>query len=157
MMFTETIAFKHWVFEVPTKLTRKIYSNTLCGYSEYHVQEFRSFFKYYDEIFTPEIKDLLNRLGIDYKKDTFLKLIREEEQQSFVITYQFLGSMRINSSERVQEPLILDQLEYEPISDKTGIAFYQVEETMIGMEIIYAELLFSIPDTPRKPGKKTQM
>lgn len=141
-MLTETIAFKHWVFEVPSKITRKIYSNTLCGYSEYHVQEFRSFFKYYDEIFTPEIKDLLNRLGIDYKKDTFLKLIRENGKQSFIITYQFLGSMQINSSERVQQPLISDELEYETISEQTSIAFYQVEETMIGMEMIYVEILF---------------
>ena len=141
-MLTETIAFKHWVFEVPSKITRKIYSNTLCGYSEYHVQEFRSFFKYYDEIFTPEIKDLLNRLGIDYKKDTFLKLIRENGKQSFIITYQFLGSMQINSSERTQQPLISDELEYEPISEQTSIAFYQVEETMIGMEMIYVEILF---------------
>lgn len=141
-MLTETIAFKHWMFEVPSKITRKIYSNTLCGYSEYHVQEFRSFFKYYDEIFTPEIKDLLNRLGIDYKKDTFLKLIRENGKQSFIITYQFLGSMQINSSERAQQPLISDELEYEPISEQTSIAFYQVEETMIGMEMIYVEILF---------------
>lgn len=141
-MLTETIAFKHWVFEVPSKITRKIYSNTLCGYSEYHVQEFRSFFKYYDEIFTPEIKDLLNRLGIDYKKDTFLKLIRENGKQSFIITYQFLGSMQINSSERAQQPLISDELEYETISEQTSIAFYQVEETMIGMEMIYVEILF---------------
>lgn len=147
MMLTETIAFQHWVFEVPSKLTRKIYSNTLCGYSEFHVQEFRSFFKYYDEIFTPEIKDLLNRLGIDYKKDTFLKFIRENGKQSYIVTYQFLGSMQINSSERVQEPLILDELEYEPISDKTSIAFYQVEEMMIGMEIIYVEILFTIPNS----------
>lgn len=145
MMLTETIAFKHWVFEVPSKLTRKIYSNTLCGYSEYHVQEFRSFFKYYDEIFTPEIKGLLNRLGIDYKKDTFLKLIRENGKQSFIITYQFLGSMQINSPERILEPFISDELEYETISDQTSIAFYQVEETMIGMEIIYLEILFTIP------------
>lgn len=143
-MLTETIAFKHWVFEVPSKITRKIYSNTLCGYSEYHVQEFRSFFKYYDEIFTPEIKDLLNRLGIDYKKDTFLKLIRENGKQSFIITYQFLGSMQINSSERAQQPLISDELEYEAISEQTSIAFYQVEETMIGMEIIYVEILFRV-------------
>lgn len=141
-MLTETIAFKHWVFEVPSKITRKIYSNTLCGYSEYHVQEFRSFFKYHDEIFTPEIKDLLNRLGIDYKKDTFLKLIRENGKQSFIITYQFLGSMQINSSERTQQPLISDELEYEPISEQTSIAFYQVEEMMIGMEMIYVEILF---------------
>lgn len=141
MMFTETIAFKHWVFEVPSKLTRKIYANTLCGYSEYHVQEFRSFFKYYDDIFTPEIKDLLSQLGIDYKKDTFLKSVRDENGgQSFVITYQFLGSM--NSSERMQEPFISDRLEYEPVSDKTSIAFYQVEDMMIGMEIIYVEILF---------------
>lgn len=144
MILTETIAFKHWVFEVPSKLTRKIYSNTLCGYSEFHVQEFRSFFKYYDEIFSPEIKDLLTRLGIDYKKDTFLKLIRENGNQSFIITYQFLGSMRINSPERIQEPFILDELEYEAISDKASIAFYQVEETMIGMEILYVEILFRV-------------
>jgi len=144
MMLTETIAFKHWVFEVPSKLTRKIYSNTLCGYSEFHVQEFRSFFKYYDEIFSPEIKDLLNRLGIDYKKDTFLKLIRENGNQSFIITYQFLGSMQINSPERIQEPFLLDKLEYEAISDKASIAFYQVEETMIGMEILYVEILFRV-------------
>jgi hypothetical protein len=147
MMLTETIAFKHWVFEVPSKLTRKIYSNTLCGYSEYHVQEFRSFFKYYDEIFTPEIKDLLIRLGIDYKKDTFLKLIQENGKRSFIITYQFLGSMQINSPERILEPFILDELEYETVSDQTSIAFYQVEETMIGMEIIYVEILFTIPNT----------
>lgn len=145
MRFTETIAFKHWMFEVPSKLTRKIYSNTLCGYSEYHVQEFRSFFKYYDEIFTPEIKDLLKQLGIDYKKDTFLKLIQEKGKQSFIITYQFLGSMQINSPERIHEPLLLDELEYEAISDRTSIAFYQVEETMIGSDIIYAEILFKIP------------
>lgn len=143
MMLTETIAFRHWVFEVPSKITRKIYSNTLCGYSEYHVQEFRSFFKYYDEIFTPEIKDLLKRLGIDYKKDTFLKLIRENGKHSFIITYQFLGSMQINSSERTQQqPLISDELEYEAISEQTSIAFYQVEDTMIGMEMLYVEILF---------------
>lgn len=144
MMLTETIAFKHWVFEVPSKLTRKIYSNTLCGYSEYHVQEFRSFFKYYDEIFTPEIRELLSRLGIDYKKDTFLKLIQENGRQSYIVTYQFLGSMQINSSERAQEPLILEELEYEAVSDQTSIAFYQVEEMMIGMEIIYVEILFRV-------------
>jgi hypothetical protein len=143
MMFTETVAFKHWVFEVPNKLTRKIYSNTLCGYSEYHVQEFRSYFKYHDEIFTPEIKDLLSNLGIDYKKDTFLKLIEDKKgNQSFVITYQFLGSMEVNSPERMQEPFILDELEYEPITRKMSIAFYQVEETIIGKHIIYAEILF---------------
>lgn len=144
MMLTETIAFKHWVFEVPSKLTRKIYSNTLCGYSEYHVQEFRSFFKYYDEIFTPEIRELLSRLGIDYKKDTFLKLIQENGRQSYIVTYQFLGSMQINSTERAQEPLILEELEYEAVSDQTSIAFYQVEEMMIGMEIIYVEILFRV-------------
>ncbi|TSJ41620.1 hypothetical protein [Fluviicola chungangensis] len=145
MMFTETIAFKHWVFEVPSKLTRKIYSNTLCGYSEYNVQEFRSFFKYYDEIFTPEITDLLNRLGIDYKKDTFLKQIQDPDgRHSFVITYQFLGSMHVNSPERMKEPFILDTLEYEPVSDRISVAFYQVEEMMIGMEIIYVEILFRV-------------
>ena len=144
-MFADTIAFKHWVFEVPVKLTRKIYSNTLCGYSEFHVQEFRSYFKYHDEIFSPEIKGLLDRLGIDYKKDTFLKVIRDKQgNESFVITYQFLGSMEVNSPERMQEPFILNELEYEPISDKSSIAFYQVEETMIGMEIIYVEILFTI-------------
>ncbi len=144
MVLTETIAFKHWVFEVPSKITRKIYSNTLCGYSEFHIQEFRSFFKYYDAIFTPEIKSLLDRLGIDYKKDTFLKLIQEKRKQSYVITYQFLGSMSVNSSDRMQEPFILNELEYETISDRTSIAFYQVEETMIGMEIIYVEILFRV-------------
>lgn len=144
-MFTETITFKHWVFEVPSKITRKIYSNTLCGYSEFHVQEFRSYFKYYDEIFIPEIKDLLSDLGIDYKKDTFLKCIRDKDgKQSFVITYQFLGSMEVNSPERMHEPYILNELEYEPISEKTSIAFYQVEETLIGKDIIYAEILFLI-------------
>ncbi len=145
MVFTETIAFKHWVFEVPSKLTRKIYSNTLCGYSEFHVQEFRSFFKYYDEVFTPEIKDLLSSLGIDYKKDTFLKLVTDKKgNQSYVITYQFLGGMEVNSLERIEEPFILDELEYEPVSDNTSIAFYQVEETIIGIQIIYAELLFRV-------------
>ena len=144
MMLTETIAFKHWVFEVPGKLTRKIYSNTLCGYSEFHIQEFRSFFKYYDDIFTPEIKDLLSSLGIDYKKDTFLKLLQDNEKQIFVITYQFLGSMQINAMERTKEPFLSDKLEYEPISDKTSIAFYQVEETMIEMEILYVEILFRV-------------
>lgn len=144
-MFTETIAFKHWVFEVPSKLTRKIYSNTLCGYSEFHVQEFRSYFKYYDEIFTSEIKDLLSNLGIDYKKDTFLKLVIDKKgNQSYVITYQFLGGMEVNSPERMEEPFILNELEYEPISDNTSIAFYQVEETLIGKQIIYAELLFRV-------------
>jgi hypothetical protein len=144
-MFTETIAFKHWVFEVPSKLTRKIYSNTLCGYSEFHVREFRSYFKYYDEIFTPEIKNLLSDLGIDYKKDTFLKLIEDQKgNQSFVITYQFLGSMEVNSPERMKEPFILDELEYEPINGKMSIAFYHVEETLIGKDIIYAEILFRV-------------
>lgn len=145
MMPTETIAFKHWVFEVPSKLTRKIYSNTLCGYSEFHIQEFRPFFKYYDDIFSPEIKDLLNRLGIDYKKDTFLKLITDKKgEQSFIITYQFLGSMQISSPERTQEPFLLDKLEYDQISDKASIAFYQVEETMIGMGILYLEILYRV-------------
>lgn len=144
MVLTETIAFKHWVFEVPSKITRTIYSNTLCGYSEFHIQEFRSFFKYYDDIFTPEIKNLLDRLGIDYKKDTFLKLIRENGKQSYIITYQFLGSMSVNSPDRMQEPFILEKPEYELISDRTSIAFYQVEETMIGMEIIYVEILFRV-------------
>ncbi len=125
MMFTETVAFKHWVFEVPSKLTWKIYSNTLCGYSEFHIQEFRSYFKYQDEIFTPEIKDLLSKLGIDYKKDTFLKLIEDQKgNQSFVVTYQFLGSMEVNSPERMKEPFILNELEYEPINRKMSIAFY---------------------------------
>jgi|GEM_PF-5348880 len=143
MVFTETIPFRHWVFEVPSKLTRKIYENTLCGYSEFHVQEFRSYFKYHDEIFTPEIKDLLSDLGIDYKKDTFLKFIEDNKgNQSFVITYQFLGSMQVNSPERMQETFILDELEYEAITRKMSIAFYQVEETMIGKDIIYAEILF---------------
>jgi len=144
MVLTETIAFKHWVFEVPSKITRKIYSNTLCGYSEFHIQEFRSFFKYYDDIFTSEIKNLLDRLGIDYKKDTFLKLIQENGKQSYIITYQFLGSMSVNSPDRMQEPFILEEPEYETISDRTSIAFYQVEETMIGMEIIYVEILFRV-------------
>lgn len=145
MVFTETVAFKHWVFEVPSKLTWKIYSNTLCGYSEYHVQEFRSYFKYQDEIFTPEMKDLLSKLGIDYKKDTFLKLIEDPKgNQSFVITYQFLGSMEVNSPERMKEPFLSNELEYEPINRKMSIAFYQVEETMIGKEIIYAEILFRV-------------
>nr|WP_294859017.1 hypothetical protein [uncultured Fluviicola sp.] len=145
MVFSETIPFKHWVFEVPNKLTRKIYSNTLCGYSEYHVQEFRSYFKYHDEIFTTEVKDLLSNLGIDYKKDTFLKLIEDAEgNQSFVITYQFLGSMEVHSPERMKEPFILNELEYEPITRKMSIAFYQVEETMIGKQIIYAEILFRV-------------
>ena len=145
MMFTETVAFKHWVFEVPSKLTWKIYSNTLCGYSEFHIQEFRSYFKYQDEIFTPEIKDLLSKLGIDYKKDTFLKLIEDQKgNQSFVVTYQFLGSMEVNSPERMKEPFILNELEYEPINRKMSIAFYQVEETMIGRQIIYAEILFRV-------------
>ncbi|MGV3610520.1 MAG: hypothetical protein ACO1N0_06200 [Fluviicola sp.] len=145
MMPTETIAFKHWVFEVPSKLTRKIYSNTLCGYSEFHIQEFRPFFKYYDDIFSPEIKDLLNRLGIDYKKDTFLKLITDKKgEQSFIITYQFLGSMQISSPERAQEPFLLYKLEYDVISDKASIAFYQVEETMIGMGILYVEILYRV-------------
>lgn len=145
MMFTETVAFKHWVFEVPSKLTWKIYSNTLCGYSEFHIREFRSYFKYQDEIFTPEIKDLLSNLGIDYKKDTFLKLIEDQEgNQSFVVTYQFLGSMEVNSPERMKEPFILNELEYEPINRKMSIAFYQVEETMIGKQIIYAEILFRV-------------
>lgn len=146
MMFTESVVFKHWVFDVSSKLTRKIYANTLCGYSEYHVQEFRSYFKYYDEIFTSEVKELLNNLGIDHKKDTFLKLLEEgEKKQSFVITYQFLGSMKVTAPERMQEPFILNTLEYEPISDKTSIAFYQIEETIIGKQIIYAEILFRIP------------
>ena len=145
-MFADTVTFKHWVFEVPSKLTRRIYSNTLCGYSEFHVQEFRSYFKYHDEIFTPEIKDLLHKLGIDYKKDTFLKLIEDANgNQSFAVTYQFLGSMEVKAPERMQEPYILNELEYEPISEHTGIAFYQVEETMVGKEIIYLEILFSIP------------
>lgn len=149
MQFADTITFKHWVFEVPSKLTRKIYSNTLCGYSEFHVQEFRSYFKYHDEIFTEEIKDLLHKLGIDYKKDTFLKVIGDKNgNQSFAITYQFLGSMEVKAPERMQEPYILNELEYEPVSDKTSIAFYQVEETMIGKEIIYVEILFVIPDSP---------
>ena len=144
-MFTETIAFKHWVFEVPSKLTRKIYSNTLCGYSEFHVQEFRSYFKYYDEIFTPEIKDLLSKLGIDYKKDTFLKFIKDNDgKQSFVITFQFLGSMVVNSPERMLETHLLDELEYETLSKRTSIAFYQVEDTMIGKDIISAEILFRV-------------
>ncbi|MNK09838.1 hypothetical protein D3C87_278200 [compost metagenome] len=147
MMFADKITFKHWVFEVSSKLTRKIYANTLCGYSEFHVQEFRSYFKYHDEIFTREIKDLLHKLGIDYKKDTFLKVIEEKDgKQSFVITYQFLGSMEVKTPERMQEPHILNELEYEPVSDRTRIAFYQVEETMIGKEIIYVEILFVIPD-----------
>ncbi|WP_341902908.1 MULTISPECIES: hypothetical protein [Fluviicola] len=142
-MFTETITFKHWVFDVPSKLTRKIYENTLCGYSEFHVQEFRSYFKYQDEIFTTEIKDLLSNLGIDYKKDTFLKLIEDEKgNESFIITYQFLGSMEVSSPERMLEPFILNELEYEAINRKMSIAFYQVEETMIGKDIIYAEILF---------------
>lgn len=144
-MFTETIPFKHWVFEVPNKLTQKIYANTLCGYSEYHVQEFRSYFKYHDEIFTAEVKDLLSNLGIDYKKDTFLKLIEDPKgNQSFVITYQFLGSMEVNSAESQREPFILNELEYEPITRKMSIAFYQVEETIIGKHIIYAEILFQM-------------
>lgn len=143
MIFTETVTFKHWVFDVASKLTRKIYENTLCGYSEFHVQEFRSYFKYHDEIFTPEIKDLLNHLGIDYKKDTFLKFIEDAKgNQSFVITFQFLGSMQVNSPERMLEPFILNELEYEAITRKMSIAFYQVEETMIGKDIIYAEILF---------------
>ncbi|WP_300663780.1 hypothetical protein, partial [Fluviicola sp.] len=77
-MFTEIIQFKHWTFEIPIKLNRKIYSNTLCGYSEFHVKEFRSFFRFSDEIFTPELKELLSKFGIDYKKDTLVKKLNED-------------------------------------------------------------------------------
>ena len=42
----------------------------------------------------------------------------------------------------LHENSLTTELEYVPISDKTIIAFYQVEETIIGKHIIYAEILF---------------
>lgn len=145
-MFADRIAFKHWVFEVPSKLTRKIYSNTLCGYSEFHIREFKSYFHYQEAIFTLEIRELLNKLGIDYQKDTFLKVIRNPEGgESFVITYQFLGSMEVRCPERMSEPFIIHEPDYETLSTSTRIAFYQMEEKIIGKEIIYAEIVFIIP------------
>ncbi|MNU49475.1 hypothetical protein D3C71_384160 [compost metagenome] len=140
-MFTEIIQFKHWTFEIPIKLNRKIYSNTLCGYSEFHVKEFRSFFRFSDEIFTPELKDLLSKFGIDYKKDTLVKKL-DEDKEVFLITFQFLGSLHFDSKIDTDENSLATELDYIPISDKTSIAFYQVEETLIGKHIIYAEILF---------------
>jgi hypothetical protein len=52
--------------------------------------------------------------------------------------------MVVNSPERMLEPFILNELEYEPITRKMSIAFYQVEETLIGKDIIYAEILFRV-------------
>lgn len=142
-MFTEIIQFKHWAFDIPIKLNRKIYSNTLCGYSEFHVKEFRSFFRFSDEIFTQELKDLLNRFGIDYKKDTLVKKLNEDVgKEVFIINFQFLGSLHFDSKANPDENSLTTELEYVPISDKISIAFYQVEETIIGKHIIYAEILF---------------
>lgn len=142
-MFTESIAFKHWVFEIPVKLNRKIYSNTLCGYSEFHVKDFRTFFRYSDEIFTDELKDLLSRFGIDYKKETLVKKVElPKVKHAFMITYQFLGSIRNEAGSGTEEPVLTTELEFEKISDSTSIAFYQVEEKLIGKHIIYAEILF---------------
>lgn len=142
-MFTEIIQFKHWTFEIPIKLNRKIYSNTLCGYSEFHVKEFRSFFRFSDEIFTPDLKDLLGKFGIDYKKDTLVKKLNETSgKEVFIINFQFLGSLHFESKAGLHETSLTTELEYVPISDKTSIAFYQVEETIIGKHIIYAEILF---------------
>ncbi|MNJ83866.1 hypothetical protein D3C87_12940 [compost metagenome] len=142
-MFTETIQFKHWTFEIPIKLNRKIYSNTLCGYSEFHVKEFRSFFRFSEDIFTPELKELLSRFGIDYKKDTLVKKLDETKgKEVFIINFQFLGGLHFDSKIEPEENSLTTELDYVPISDKTGIAFYQVEETIIGKHIIYAEILF---------------
>ncbi len=142
-MFTEIIQFKHWTFEIPIKLNRKIYSNTLCGYSEFHVKEFRSFFRFSDEIFTPELKELLARFGIDYRKDTLVKKLNEDAgKEVFIINFQFLGSLHFDSKANSDENSLTTELEYVPISDKISIAFYQVEETIIGKHIIYAEILF---------------
>ncbi len=142
-MFTETIQFKHWTFEIPIKLNRKIYSNTLCGYSEFHVKEFRSFFRFSEDIFTPELKELLSKFGIDYKKDTLVKKLDETKgKEVFIINFQFLGGLHFDSKIEPEENSLTTELDYVPISDKTGIAFYQVEETIIGKHIIYAEILF---------------
>lgn len=142
-MFTETIQFKHWTFEIPIKLNRKIYSNTLCGYSEFHVKEFRSFFRFSEDIFTQELKELLSKFGIDYKKDTLVKKLDETKgKEVFIINFQFLGSLHFDSKIDPDKNSLTTELDYVPISDKASIAFYQVEETIIGKHIIYAEILF---------------
>lgn len=143
MMFTKTIQFKQWTFEIPVKLNRKIYSNTLCGYSEFHIKKFRSFFRFSDEIFTSELKDLLSQFGIDYKKDTQVKKVPDADGfETFLITYQFLGVIQSDSRISPEEKSLAANLEYEPLTKKIGIAFYQVEEKIIGKHIIYAEILF---------------
>lgn len=146
MTFTKIIQFKQWTFEIPVKLNRKIYSNTLCGYSEFHIQKFRSFFRFSDEIFTPELKDLLSQFGIDYKKDTLIKKgVTATNAKTFTITFQFLGIIAADSNIPPEEQSIAEALEYVPLTPHTRIAFYQVEEKLIGKHIIYAEILFTVP------------
>lgn len=143
MIFTKIIPFKQWTFEIPVKLNQKIYSNTLCGYSGFHIKKFRSFSRFSDEIFTSELKDLFGQFGVDYKKDTFVKKLNETKgSESYVITFRFLGIIQSDSRINPEEKSLTNELEYETLTEKTGIAFYQVEEKIIGKHIICAEILF---------------
>jgi hypothetical protein len=65
------ITYKNWIFEVDFERTKEIYEKIETGSPEGCVcNECKNFIANREKIYPIEIKNLLNELGIDYKKES---------------------------------------------------------------------------------------
>lgn len=69
-MAITTVKYRDWEFEVDRELTRKTYDNVpVSGADSCVCHDCKNYVAYRDNVFSDEIKNLFDKLGIDYKKE----------------------------------------------------------------------------------------
>src|SRR5690349_13575629 len=69
-MATITVKYKDWTFRVDKALTEQTYKGISgSGADTCGCNDCKNYVAYRDKVFLKEITDLLNQLGIDYKKE----------------------------------------------------------------------------------------
>ncbi len=70
LMTVIKVKYKDWEFEVDQELTRQTYDNvTLSGADSCICKDCKNYVAYRDKVFSDEIKELFDDLGIDYRKE----------------------------------------------------------------------------------------
>lgn len=121
-MFTQ-LKILDWVIEVDRKTTVQAYKKLQSGAQECGCQGCQNFIRIREKFFSKEFLDMLNQLGIDYKKDVEVYDIEDTSCKKRIFSGWYHACGRILQGWKTPEPKLgeVQELKYIPFDNNCKI------------------------------------
>lgn len=150
-MAITTVIYRDWEFDIDRKLTRQTYDNVLVSGAESCMcNDCKNYVAYRDKVFSDEIRELFENLGIDYKKEVEITSFETLPNGLHHIGGWFHFKGRVKKGKDYRIPIISGGHTFDltEVTDKFSIGFaegsdltYFVDKT----DLVQVEFMTYIP------------